>query len=192
MDTNHASIITQIIQNRKSVFPKNYIDKEIPMSLIQEILENANRAPTHKLTEPWRFRVIRNQKKAELGEFLANKYKIITPDKEYSEQKFLSIKAKPKMANCIIAINLHRDEAERIPEWEELASVAMAVQNMYLTCTANKIGCYWSSPKLIKYINEFYKMSEKEKCIGLFYMGYYEKNLPQSKRKPIEDKTIWL
>ena len=87
---------------------------------------------------------------------------------------------------------MQRDKEERLPEWEELASVAMSVQNMYLTCTANNIGCYWSSPEQKEYISEFCKMGKGEKCLGLFYMGYYDKQLPVSNRTPIEDKTDWL
>ena len=41
-----------------------------------------------------------------------------------------------------------------VPEWEEIAAVSMAVQNMYLTCTANNIGCYWSSPKIVDHLND--------------------------------------
>ena len=89
MDNKHASIINQVIQSRKSVFPKSYIEKEIPKQIIEQILENANRAPTHKMTEPWRFKVIRGNKKIKLGEFLADKYKEITPNKHFSEQKYI-------------------------------------------------------------------------------------------------------
>ena len=43
---------------------------------------------------------------------------------------------------------MQRDPGERIPEWEELASVACAVQNMWLSATSYGIGAYWSSPKV--------------------------------------------
>ena len=39
-----------IVQNRRSVYPNQFQkDKQIPDEIILEILENANRAPTHKL-----------------------------------------------------------------------------------------------------------------------------------------------
>ena len=44
-----------IIKNRRSVFPKSYTDEKIDKRIIMEMLENANWAPTHKLTQPWRF-----------------------------------------------------------------------------------------------------------------------------------------
>ena len=47
-----------IVQNRRSIYPYQFIKgKPIPDDVIRQILENANRAPTHKLTQPWRFTV---------------------------------------------------------------------------------------------------------------------------------------
>ena len=61
---------------------------------------------------------------------------------------------------------------------EEIAAVAMSVQNMWLTCSANNIGCYWSSPKIISELNMFLKLKENQKCLGLFYIGKYD-DLPK-------------
>jgi hypothetical protein len=47
----------------------------------------------------------------------------------------------------------------------------MAVQNMYLTATANEVGCYWSSSGMIKHLDEFLGLQENQKCYGLFYLG---------------------
>jgi len=87
---------------------------------------------------------------------------------------------------------MQRDPLESIPEWEEIAATAMAVQNMWLCCTEQGIGCYWSSPGLIQYMDEFLPMEEGEKCLGFFYMGYYEGELPERTRKPISEKVVWL
>jgi len=185
-------VINQIIQERKSVYPIQYIDKEIPDEIIHQILENADRAPTHKLTEPWRFKVVSGVKKDELAEFMANKYKQITPSDNFKEDKYLKIQNSITRANKIILICFQRDPKMQLPEWEEIAATAMAVQNMYLTCTAYNIGCYWSTPNLIDYMNEFVPLEEGEKCIGLFYMGYFQANLPISRRTPINEKANWL
>lgn len=100
--------------------------------------------------------------------------------------------ANPNKAACMIAICMQRDSDERLPEWEEVAALSMAVQNMWLMCTAYGIGCYWSSPGLIKYTDEFFDFKEGETCLGFFYMGYYERDIPQSKRTPLEEKITWL
>lgn len=186
-------IINSIIDKRQSTFPKDYIDKPIAENIIKQILNNANKAPTHKLTEPWRFKVLRGAAKTRFGEFLAGKYKaVMDPEKEFLPKKYESLKTKPNQAACIILVCMQRDEANKIPEWEEVAAVACAIQNMYLTCTAYNIGCYWSSPKLMQYFNEFIPLHLNEQCLSVFYMGYYEKENPKTKRNPVELKTEWI
>lgn len=187
-----TDIVNSVIQNRTSVFPVNYIEKEIPKDIILQILKNADRAPTHKFTEPWRFKVIKGQTKNKFGEFLAKKYQQISSKDEFSEKKYQKIKSNIQKANVIITVGMIRDPEENIPEWEEIASVAMAVQNMHLTCTAYDIGAYWSSPKMISYMDEFCASELGERCLGFFYMGYYDKKLPISKRSPLEKKIDWL
>ena len=45
---------------------------------------------------------------------------------------------------CYVAIGLAR-HADKVPEWEEVAAVAAAVQNMQLAAAALGVACYWSS-----------------------------------------------
>lgn len=189
----HIQAVNEVIEKRQSIFPKDYVDRLIDESIIKQILENANRAPSHKLTEPWRFKVLRGDAKSRFGEFLQKKYKqIMDSEKAFLQKKYESLKLKAQQAACIILVCMQRDEAERIPEWEEVAAVACAIQNMYLTCAAYEIGCYWSSPKLMQYFDEFIPFSSGEKCLGVFYMGYCEKELPKTKRKLVELKTEWI
>jgi len=183
-------IINRLIHERKSVFPQNYINKAIPEDILMQILKNADRAPTHKLTEPWRFKIIKGKKRKELGIFLSKKYKETAID--FNEKKYNKLKSNPEKADVIIIISMIRDPMKQIPEWEEIASVAMAVQNMHLTCTAYDIGAYWSTPGMINYMKEFTEQEENEKCLGFFYMGYYDKELLISKRKPLEQKIKYL
>ncbi len=88
---------------------------------------------------------------------------------------------------------MQRDPDKSLPEWEEVAAVACAVQNMWLTCTAYGIGSYWSSPKSILQADAFLELKEGERCLGLFYMGYADVP-PEMKgfREPITEKITWL
>jgi hypothetical protein len=40
-------------------------------------------------------------------------------------------------------------------------------------------------------MNEFLDIGEKDKCLGLFYMGYPSIDWPKGQRKPIEYLTTW-
>src|SRR5688572_6337744 len=53
-----SDLINRLISTRRSIFPKQFeAGKVIPDNIIWQALENANWAPSHKLTEPWRFTV---------------------------------------------------------------------------------------------------------------------------------------
>ncbi|MEL6917690.1 MAG: nitroreductase [Bacteroidota bacterium] len=183
-------MIFDLIKNRRSVFPAQYNEKPIAKSDIEKILEAANWAPNHKKTEPWRFKVLMGRSKEDLGMFLAKKYQeVVTNPKAFKTKKLME---NPKRAGAVIAICMQRDPNESLPEWEEIAAVAMAVQNMWLCCTAMGIGSYWSSPGLIRYMHEFLDMKAGEKCLGFFYMGRYDMEIAEATRKPVQDKTVWM
>lgn len=182
-------MIFELIQKRRSVFPAQYTDQPIAKSDIEIILEAANWAPTHRKTEPWRFKVLMGEAKEKLGLFLSLKY-METEDRP-KQMKVKKLIDNPKKAGAIIAICMQRDPKESVPEWEEIAATAMAVQNMWLCCAELGIGSYWSSPGLIKHMDDFFEMNEGERCLGFFYMGYFDGVLPEVNRNPIADKVVW-
>ena len=184
--------LAQLIKNRRSIFPKTYTEEQIPDTLIMEILENANWAPNHRKTEPWRFKVLQGEARQDLANYMAAWYKENTPEEKYSEKKYEKNLKKPMLSPTIIAICMQRDAEESVPEWEEIAATAMAVQNMWLTCTAHNIGCYWSSPKSMTEANELLQLSEGERCLGLFYMGYHKMPEIPGRRGDIKDKVKFM
>ena len=184
--------VNNLIRNRRSIFPKTYTDKPIPKHIITEILENANWAPTHKMTEPWRFKVLIDDARIKLRDWQVDWYLKNTPKEKFQERKLKKLQTKPLKAGCIIAICMQRDEKERVPEWEEIAAVACAVQNMWLTVSAYDIGAYWSSPPFIKDIGPLLNLKKGEKCLGFFYMGYHDTpDIPVS-RGAIAEKVEWI
>jgi len=188
---NEIQILSSIIQRRRSIFPPSYTQEEIPEAFIRQVLESANYAPTHKLTQPWRFIVFRNEGKRKLGMELARLYEEETPEAQFLQKKYEAIIEKATQSSCVIVLNaqLHPD---LIPEWEEIASFACAVQNMALTAEALKIGAYWSSPATISQLGDYLKLEKDEKCFGLFYMGFHQEEPRLPKRTPMEEKVRWV
>ena len=189
MNTNYE-IVSKVIKERRSIFPASYIKKEIPVEVINQILETANYAPTHKLTQPWRFTVIRKSGLPKLGVELGRLYKELVSPANFLQKKYDSFAEKTSQADCIIAINIA--VSGKIPEWEELASVACAVQNMALTAESLKVGAYWSTPALIHDLGNFLGLKKNEKCIGLFYMGYHNDTTSKLNRTSMEEKVSWI
>ncbi len=186
------SIVSNLIAFRRSIYPEQYSQTPVSEETINKLLEAANWAPTHKRTEPWRFQVFHTEEaKKRLSDFFAATYpKTVT---QLSEVKMRKLVEKPLKAGCIVAICLQRDPKESLPEWEEIASVAMGVQNMWLMATELGMGSYWSTPSLIQYYGDYFKLQEGERCLGFFYLGHYEgEQFEGTRATPVSEKTIWI
>ena len=183
---------SDLIKNRRAIYPQQFGDTDISENDIKEILQNANHAPSHKLTQPWFFKVYQNKSKLELADSMVNHYKLSGNLKNVSIKE-KKITEKCFQSNCIIVIFMNRDHAESIPEWEEVASTAMAVQNMWLTCVEKNIGCYWSTPSYIQNMGDYFKLKQNQKCLGFFYMGKFNHvEKTATERNDIFDKTEWF
>lgn len=166
---NKAEVLKEIIEQRKSIFPKDYSDTEISQEILDEILHSATLAPNHKRTKPWRFKTFRGEEKAKLALEMQSIYKSTQPETLFLEKKYNDIGFKINKADTVVSIVVNF--SGMVPDWEEIAAVSMAVQNMYLTCTANNIGCYWSSPKIVDHLKESLIIEENQKCLGFLYIG---------------------
>ena len=187
--------ISDYIRQRRSVYPEQFSSEEIRKEEILQLLENANYAPTHKLTQPWSFKIISGEKKSELGIKLAEEMKRITAPENFSELTYNKLKSRPEKSSHVIAVCMQRDPKESLPEWEEIAAVSMAVQNIWLSAADFGIGMYWATPKPSSSdaISTFLELNKNEKCLGFLYLGYAQPNPDQKAvRTPIEDKIKWI
>ena len=178
--------LNSIIRNRKSIYPNDYTGDEIPDNLIKEILLNANHAPTHRMTQPWFFKVYKNESKQKLIDVVSK-----IDESKISKIKLDKFIQKINDSNTVISIFLNRDKKERLPEWEEIAAVSMAVQNMWLTCYVNNIGSYWSTPGFIDEYGKLIKLDKNESSLGFFFMGVYDHKESPKLRDDINTKVEW-
>lgn len=185
--------INEIIKNRRATPPRFLAKKEVDKEIILQLLENANWAPNHKKTEPWRFKIYTGGAKQKMANqvvsLLSSKIK---EGAEINPQKVDKLKDNLERVPVVMLIILQRDEAERIPEWEEIAAVSMAVQNMWLTATDLGLGAFFATPQFLPLLNEVFEIEQGQKVLGLFYVGHLAMEYPSPGRGPIEDKVTWM
>lgn len=190
----NPELVNQAIRNRRSIYTSMFSDEEVDDTIIDQMLENANWAPTHKLTEPWRFTVFKGAGLNKLAQFQSELYKEVAEIKGvFDPKKFDKIATKPLECSHIIAIGMKRHEV--VPEVEEVCSVAAAVQNMWLTASAYGIGCYWSTGGVTFYeeAKPFFGLEHDDKLLGFLYIGMpISEKWPSGRRKSIEEKVKWV
>jgi nitroreductase len=189
-----SELITEIIRTRRSVFTQQFEPgKTIPDEIVWQILENANWAPNHKFTEPWRFTVFTGKGLQKLAEQQAAIYKKYAGAK-FRQNKYEQMLVTPQLCSHVIAIGCKRN-VDQLPEMEEIAAVSCAVQNMYLTIAAyDNIGGYWSTGGItfIEEAKELFGLGANDQLMGFFYLGYIKVPSVAGKRKPIQEKVTWI
>jgi len=184
--------IDELIKNRRATPPRFLSGNSIEKEKIQRLLENANWAPNHKKTEPWRFIVFQGESKQKLSEdIFASLQKRDDAGENVNMQKAEKFKGNLSRVAAAIAIIFERDVAERLPEWEEIAAVSMAVQNMWLTATQMQLGAFWASPQFLPLIHETVGVKENQKFLGFFFLGNISMDFPSPGRGDVTHKVEW-
>ena len=186
--------LNQLIRERRSTFPKQYIaGKHVDDAIIRQMLENANWAPTHKLTEPWRFTVFTGKGLRSFAGLQASVYKNAA-GLNFKEENYQKLLTTPLLASHVISLGMKRHAEKNIPEFEEIAAVACAVQNMYLTAAAYGVGCYWTTGGVTS--NEaakpFFDLDQSDKLLGFLYVGSIAVPSAPGTRRPIDEKVKWI
>jgi len=184
--------VNDLLRTRRSVFVPQFVPgKIIPDDIIWQLLENANWAPSHKRTEPWRFVVFTGAGLQRLAQFQADLYQQ-TAGFKFNPAKHEKLLAMPPQCSHIIALGMQR--SDDLPEIEDVEAVACAVQNLALSAHAYSLGGFWSSGG-VTYTEEakaFFGLGPADKLLGFFNLGYVQTPGSAGKRGPVQAKTRWV
>lgn len=193
----NISEVNKIIRGRRSMFFAQFKENDpVDDAVIEEILENATWAPTHKLTEPWSFIVFAGEGRQKFADYQSELYKErTTKNGTFNEAAYMRFKENPLKASHIIAIKMKHDLKAGLPVMEEIAAVAMAVQNMYLSASAHGLAAFWGTggPTFWPEAKPWFSLEEEDMLMGFFYIAKpATENWPMGKRKPATEKTDWV
>lgn len=192
--TEKLDIIEACLSGRRTVKPEQYSGETIDDLFVKRILAQANWAPTHGYTEPWRFSVFQGAALQRLGTFLADYDQPDQSAEGFNPTRYARLAQRPSLASHVIGIGMAAGSNPKIPEVEELCAVAMAVQNMWLMADALGLAAYWStgtvafSPEL----RDCLGFGPEVSPLGLFFLGRStQEKAPGRRLSPIEAKTQW-
>jgi nitroreductase len=168
--------------------------REITRGLLVEILEDAHWAPTHGLTQPWRFHIFTGEGRGRMADFLQSLYDQTTPEVEFRPEKRTKVRDNLIQAPVAIAVAALTDGGGKISATDELCATACAVQNILLSAHQRGIGSFWSTAP-VSCREEFavwLGLDSRHTPLGLVYLGYPKEGAPpKSARVPLDERVTF-
>lgn len=188
------SILKDITSKRRNIKPQQMNGVKIPDDQVLAILALADFAPTHGITEPWRFVVYSGKKVTEFCQHHATMYREHTTPEKFEHAKYDKLLHMGDNASHIIIAIMQRGNLPKIPAWEEKAATACAVSNMLLGATALDIASYWGSGGMVQHqsMKTYLGLKEEDFVMGVLYFGYSEKQPGMVRHVPLEEKVKWI
>lgn len=186
--------IQSVITQRRSTKPAAFNGALIPDDQIRQLLELGNWAPTHGLTEPWRFQVYTGAAIREFCRQHAELYKQQTPPEKFNPSKYEKQLHNGDQTSHLIVAYMQRGDNPNIAPIEEICATAAAVQNMLLGAQTLGISALWSTGGLTLHpaLKHHLGLDDEDNMIGLLYLGYTDEPVKPSRRTPIETKVKWF
>ncbi|TSJ77495.1 nitroreductase family protein [Rariglobus hedericola] len=183
-----------IFSARRSIKPVAMdASREVPREVLLQLLEDAHWAPTHGLTQPWRFHVFEGAARARLADGLQGLYDRVTPTAARNEDKRAKLGTTPRLGPVVIAVAAHVEPNGKIPEIEEIAAVSCAVQNLMLSAHEKGLGSFWSTPPVTMSAEfaTWLGLDATHRMLGLVYLGYPKAgNVPATSTRDALEKQV--
>lgn len=143
MNSPLSVAVASCIRTRRTI--KSYTGEAVPRSVIEHWLELASWAPTHRMTQPWRFAVLDQAAIARLATFLRSEPAIAAvPDPAKGAAKLAKLLDRLPTLGAMIQVTWVRD-ADPAMDLEEHAAASAAIQNILLAAHADGWAAFWST-----------------------------------------------
>jgi nitroreductase len=113
---------------------------------VHTLLKLATFAPNHRMTEPWRFYVLRKQHMKRFTEVVTGA--ITADDHEKLQRKKVMLEKRLPLLGAYITVGRVPTPEEPMLDKEDYAACCCAVQNLMIGATALGIGSFWSTGKI--------------------------------------------
>ncbi|MBU6998292.1 MAG: nitroreductase family protein [Theionarchaea archaeon] len=167
---NDISLI-EGLKTRRSI--RSYLDKPVPDSLIEELLDVVRWAPSSSNNQPWRFVVVRDQQKKE--------------------------NLRGGLRDAVIPFSKHIVEAPVVfvawytpsiilKKWQ-ISDVSNAVTYLLLAAHARGLGTCWIGWFSEERVKKTLNLPRNAVVVAVVTAGYTSENPEPRRRKPISDIT---
>ncbi len=151
---------------------KQYGREPVDEAVVRELVELARFAPNHKLTNPWRFRLLGPETRTRI-------------DAVVGENEALKLGRAP----TLVLVTAVLTEDDPVLAEEDLLAAGCAAYAMLLGATERGLASYWRSPYCFREepVRELLGLQENETLVALVHLGPPASDPPGKERAPVED-----
>jgi nitroreductase len=183
--------VQDAIRTRVSV--KDYRGDPVPDAVVETLIELANLAPNHRMTEPLEYRVMGDGAKRAYAHALAARKTARIEDAGTAEAVRDRVVTRTTSVPAMVAVLVHQDEDPEVRE-EDWATAFMAIQNLSLAAvdmglgTHIKTGAVMEEPALRGALDA----RGDQRVAAIVFLGA-PAEVPESKpRTAAAERTRWL
>jgi nitroreductase len=186
-------LASHLMASRQTVLPKRLAAPGPDAAELAQLFQAAAAAPDHDLINPWRFLIIPDDKRADLGELFAAA--LLDRDPSASSEQLEQAREKALRAPLLMLLIV--DEAKgsiEIDMHERVLSAGCAVQNLMLLANAMGYGSGLTSGKALKAacLRAGLMLRDSEHVICCLSVGTVSSRKPFKPRPEIQQFTrIW-
>lgn len=186
------------ISSRRSI--RKFLDKPIPDEMLRAVLEAGILAPSGKNAQPWRFVVVREDKRAEMlkvmraGIELAKAHGVNPGSSEWTAK---SMESAPVTIFILNPFSKGPERPEDVGKRGEsdvvaLQSIGAAIQNMLLAAQELGLGSLWICDVFYAYHGLCEWLGEKGELIAAVSLGYAAEAPEPRPRRSFEETVRFV
>jgi 5,6-dimethylbenzimidazole synthase len=173
---------------------RHFLPDPLDDTLMERLLRAAHLAPSVGFMQPWRFIRVRDR------ELRSQIYTLVEAERKATahalgerEDEFMRLKVEGirECGELLVAALTHGREhhifgRRTLPEMD-LASVACAIQNLWLVARAENVGMGWVSLFEPESLRQLLRMPEGSRPVAVLCLGY----VPEFYRRPMLEESGW-
>lgn len=166
--------VADAIRSRRT--HKQFGAEPLDEATLRELLELALHAPNHRLTQPWRFRVLGPETRARIEAVAGAK-------------EAMKLRRAPTLVLATAALS-----GDPLTDEEDLHATAAAVYAVLLGATGRGLASYWRTPACFgePAVREALGLPSAERVVALIHLGPAVSAPPEKGRRPLEDVLTLL
>ena len=191
--------MNDLIYTRRSI--RKYLDKNVTIEIIDQIIEAGRMAPSAKNRQPWKFIVFGGERKAEFLEHMKKgimreetDLALLPDSKNGIEDAKNTWKIMVQAPILIIILNTNGgspfeeiDADRRITEICDSLSIGASIENILLKATELGLGTLWIANTCYAYQELTEYLGTSAQLTGAIALGYSAENPAQRPRKAIDE-----